>query len=330
MAIVDGTIAVSALGCAGPQVTDTSTAGDGVGIGVAVALVLTNVRSSTGLRRRRQPDVLLGTVRAFIGNMNNGRKLKYLREFCEDEALAPLAATLQLLLGEASHGVPRGRAPDASRLARATPADARSGRPRAPGCWLRTAIVRPPGARHCRQVPGPAAPDRGRCRRHHSQYVPGPASVRRHALPNLTARGRTRKVSGERCGIGAAAAGALALPALAGCGLSYRIINELLLLETARYLEGEGADFVTYRPPWSGSPADTVRPERGCPCAAGPCSPSPDDRHVRRPPALLTIAHRHRHRAGRLFPGPVSDAAPVGARQIGLRAHSERGPRRRR
>ena len=68
------------------------------------------------------------------------------------------------------------------------------------------------------------------------------------------------------------AAGALALPQVAGCGLSYRVISDLLVLETARLLQNENADFVVYSPPWAAKPAREVR--SGVPLPA-PCPSIP-------------------------------------------------------
>jgi len=59
------------------------------------------------------------------------------------------------------------------------------------------------------------------------------------------------------------AANALGSMQLAHVGLSYRMINRIMLLEAARDLFGRGADLVTHCPPWGGKPSEDVQAIRG-------------------------------------------------------------------
>ena len=90
------------------------------------------------------------------------------------------------------------------------------------------------------------------------------------------------------------AAGALALPQVAECGLSYRVISDLLVLETARLLQNENADFVVYSPPWAAKPAREVR--SACPLHPCPSIPRRSRTH------LLTCACLQRIDGGAVPP----------------------------
>ena len=68
----------------------------------AVAIVLVAVRTAAvaGARPRKLSETLVGTVRAFVADMSTPRKLKALRDYCEDEELAALGTALLMLTGE--------------------------------------------------------------------------------------------------------------------------------------------------------------------------------------------------------------------------------------
>ena len=67
---------------------------------VAIVLVAVRTAAVAGARPRKLSETLVGTVRAFVADMSTPRKLKALRDYCEDEELAALGTALLMLTGE--------------------------------------------------------------------------------------------------------------------------------------------------------------------------------------------------------------------------------------